>query len=562
MDSLIRKDRYLSPEEQELYQQNLRRNSIYNTYNDVKHDHPDDMVLFQVGDFFELYGEDARQAAELLDIRLTTRNIPGVGHVDMCGVPSHALDRYVEQLRAQFDVTVSAVPEGSNERNVYTLRAFAQEIDLSRYDIGYGAMGNGVTVWNRKETENGDYKTIAHIDPDRTVKFYDDSLPDAIKEQIQRFADSSEMTISATQDASVFSVSPAGKEPVLEAEPAAAPKPVTADEISDAIIQWNGSFESKSRVNDYMLAHGRERGAAAWLKDEFGGADTFSVVTDHGTLELPWAKVQRQLGILVNDGRFFTEADRMLAQAEQIAAQSEVAPYERFTVIETDEGYGIWDDLHDGLYVDEDGVTADFDSEWVAENYLIELKEKIAQREAAEWEYVERSKYEAQSQETEQESAPAADVSADTNNTSEMESEPHFQDDNDLIGAELTLDGRRFAVDDVRDGRASLRDITFQNGTGFPIFRNEPVDTVRGILFPEKTTVPQVNLEAELTEAELALMRPQLDAAGIDYLVANAGYNRRTISFSSQHYREVQDMLDALPDNADEVVYSTETDKV
>ena len=42
----------------------------------------------------------------------------------------------------------------------------------------------------------------------------------------------------------------------------------------------------------------------------------------------------------------------MLAQAEQIAAQSEVEPYERFAVIETDEGYGIWDDLHDGLYVD------------------------------------------------------------------------------------------------------------------------------------------------------------------------------------------------------------------
>ena len=350
------------------------------------------------------------------------------------------------------------------------------------------------------------------------------------------------------------------KEPVPE--PAAVPKPVTADEISDALIRWNGSFESKSRVNDYMLAHGRERGAAAWLKDEFGGADTFSIVTDHVTLELPWAKVQRQLGILVNDGRFFTEADRMLAQAEQIAAQSAVAPYERFTVIETDEGYGIWDDLHDGLYVDEDGVTADFDSEWVAENYLLELKEKVAQREAAEWEYVERSKYEAQTEEND-----AADVQPDIASPekaepAEMESVSHFQVDNDLIGAELTLDGRRFTVDEVRDGRASLRDITFQNGTGFPIFRNEPVETVRGILFPEKTTVPQVNLEAELTEAELALMRPQLDAAGIDYLVANAGYNRRTISFSSQHYREVQDMLDALPDNADEVVYSTETDKV
>ena len=558
VDSLIRKDRYLTPKEQELYQQNLRRNSIYNTYNEVKHDHPDDMVLFQVGDFFELYGEDARQASELLDIRLTTRNIPGVGHVEMCGVPSHALDGYVEQLRAHFDVTISAASEDSKERSVYTLRAFAQEIDLSRYDVGYGAMGNGVTVWNRKETEHGDYKTIAHIDPDRTVKFYDDSLPDAIKEQIQRFADTSEMTISATQDASVFSVPPAGKEPVLEAEPAAVPKPVTADEISDALIRWNGSFESKSRVNDYMLAHGRERGAAVWLKDEFGGADIFSVVTDHGTLELPWAKVQRQLGILVNDGRFFTEADRMLAQAEQIAAQSEVEPYERFAVIETDEGYGIWDDLHDGLYVDEDGVTADFDSEWVAENYLLELKEKIAQREAAEWEYVERSKYEAQTEGNDAVDVPPGIASPEKAEPAEMESESHFQDDNDLIGAELTLDGRRFAVDDVRDGRASLRDITFQDGTGFPIFRNEPVETVRGILFPEKTTVPQVNLEAELTEAELALMRPQLDAAGIDYLVANAGYNRRTISFSSQHYREVQDMLDALPEELEQPRFTVE----
>ena len=46
------------------------------------------------------------------------------------------------------------------------------------------------------------------------------------------------------------------KEPV--SEPAAVQKPVTANEISDALIRWNGSFESKSRVNDYMLAHGLE----------------------------------------------------------------------------------------------------------------------------------------------------------------------------------------------------------------------------------------------------------------------------------------------------------------
>ena len=350
------------------------------------------------------------------------------------------------------------------------------------------------------------------------------------------------------------------EEPV--SEQAAAPKPVTADEINDALVRWNGSFESKSRVNDYMLAHGRERGAAAWLKDEFGGGETFSVITDHGALELPWAKVQRQLGILVNDGRFFTEADRMLAQAEQISAQSEVAPYERFAVIETDEGYGIWDDLHDGLYVNEEGVTADFDSEWAAEDYLKELRVKTDRQTAEDWLYVERSKYEAQVAENDAMDVQPDIASPEDAESAEMESVPHFQDDNDLIGAELMLDGRRFAVDEVRDGRASLRDITFQNGIGFPIFRNEPVETVRRLLYPEQTVVSQVNLEAELTEAELELLRPQLDAAGIDYLVANAGYNSRTISFSSEHYREVQDMLDALPENADEAAFSAETDAV
>lgn len=54
-----------------------------------------------------------------------------------------------------------------------------QEIALSQYDLGYGHMGNGLTVWNALETEGGDYKTIAHIAPDRTVTFYDAELPSA-----------------------------------------------------------------------------------------------------------------------------------------------------------------------------------------------------------------------------------------------------------------------------------------------------------------------------------------------------------------------------------------------
>lgn len=151
----------------------------------------------------------------------------------------------------------------------------------------------------------------------------------------------------------------------------------------------------------------------------------------------------------------------MLTQAEQIAAQSEVTPYECFSVIETEEGYGIWDDIRDELYVDEDGVTADFDSEWVAEDYLKELREKVAQQEADEWEYIERSKIETQNDEISAEQADAGTVSAEPEAVSEMETVPQIQSNDDLLGVELTMDGRRFVVDEIHDSTASLRDITF-----------------------------------------------------------------------------------------------------
>ena len=54
------------------------------------------MILYQIGDFFELYGEDAKTAADLLGLTLTTRPIGGVGRVDVCGFPTYALDEYVE----------------------------------------------------------------------------------------------------------------------------------------------------------------------------------------------------------------------------------------------------------------------------------------------------------------------------------------------------------------------------------------------------------------------------------------------------------------------------------
>ena len=78
----------------------------------------------------------------------------------------------------------------------------------SRYKLGFGAMGNGITVWNSLTYEHGDYKTVAHIAADRTVTFYDDEMPESVRAIIIREAETSNPTISATQNTPVFSTPP------------------------------------------------------------------------------------------------------------------------------------------------------------------------------------------------------------------------------------------------------------------------------------------------------------------------------------------------------------------
>ena len=58
-----------------------------------------------------------------------------------------------------------------------------------QYDLGFGYMGNGTTVWNRLEEVDYDYKTIAHISSDGgTVKYYE-NVPDEVRKRIEDYAE-------------------------------------------------------------------------------------------------------------------------------------------------------------------------------------------------------------------------------------------------------------------------------------------------------------------------------------------------------------------------------------
>jgi DNA mismatch repair protein MutS len=64
----------------------------------IKADHPDTLLFYRMGDFYELFYEDARKAARLLDITLTKRGQSSGEPIPMCGVPYHAVESYLGKL--------------------------------------------------------------------------------------------------------------------------------------------------------------------------------------------------------------------------------------------------------------------------------------------------------------------------------------------------------------------------------------------------------------------------------------------------------------------------------
>ena len=71
---------------------------VMRQYRDAKEKHPDGILLFRLGDFYEIFFDDAKLAAPIMGVQLTSRPLGKSGRAPMCGVPHHAWQAYVGKL--------------------------------------------------------------------------------------------------------------------------------------------------------------------------------------------------------------------------------------------------------------------------------------------------------------------------------------------------------------------------------------------------------------------------------------------------------------------------------
>lgn len=252
IDALVAKDRYLTPEGKAAWEKAQAENGVraaaVNEYNTIKEAHPDEIVLFQVGDFFELYGEDARTAASLLDFNLTSRNVPGVGRIEMCGLPSHRLDFYLEKLRDTQDAVVASISTLDGKHTIRVVLSIDHEA------------AQGIDAHEAEFSADG-YRAFPGDRPEAPT-------------------------------------------------PAPPKREITQADIDRAIQAWNGNIQRKHTVVRHMEMHGREKQTAEWLAMEFNATtDPFHISVDGAEMDLSWPKVQRRIAQLIKADRFYTQEE-------------------------------------------------------------------------------------------------------------------------------------------------------------------------------------------------------------------------------------------------------------
>ena len=435
---------------------------FWDDYNSTKERYHDSLVLYQVGDFFELYGgsagEDAQIAASELGLALTTRTIPDIGRVSMCGFPAHALEDNVVRLTAAgHDVIVASLED--NRHKITAIPAAPTE-----------RAKRLINEFCEKE-----YNSPADFSNLRDVALAHSATGDG------------EHFVDVSADLTVFRLTYQ-----VDGESAASIQCHDLDDLNGLLA--NLDF-------DEMIAFAEERYGKQQeqLHQQEQETDDFSDI-DPAAIRAALAENGIVDGHIVDPDKLDANPfiQQVMADVEQIAA-NEPPPPERFSVIETEGGYAVWDDIRGEIYVDDEGVQEEFTSEWQAEDYLKQVKKAVADKEATEWLAVERAK------QGTPEPAEKGTVTGQVEKGAESLADgyghegegpapapPPAEEHRDplapayQVGDTAYLDNTAFLIDAIRDTEVSLRDPTL----AYPIFRAESKENFERLLRRDDRNLP------------------------------------------------------------------------
>ena len=174
----------------------------------AKSDYPDLLLFFRMGDFYELFYDDARKAARLLDITLTQRGSSGGAPIPMAGVPVHAYEGYLARLVALGESVAiceqigdPALAKGLVERKVVRIvtpgtvtdEALLDErrdtllMALSRSKQGYGLawadLAGGRFLVNEVETDDALEAELARLEPAELLVPDEENWPECLRQR-------------------------------------------------------------------------------------------------------------------------------------------------------------------------------------------------------------------------------------------------------------------------------------------------------------------------------------------------------------------------------------------
>ncbi|HTA65957.1 MAG TPA: DNA mismatch repair protein MutS, partial [Xanthomonadaceae bacterium] len=173
----------------------------------AKAQHPDVLMFFRMGDFYELFHDDARKAAKLLDITLTQRGASAGAPIPMAGVPVHAYEGYLARLVALGESVAiceqigdPALAKGLVERKVVRivtpgtvtdealladrrdtlLMAVSRGAKASRFGLAWADLAGGRFLVNEVANVDGLLAELARLEPAELLLPDEDGWPDAV----------------------------------------------------------------------------------------------------------------------------------------------------------------------------------------------------------------------------------------------------------------------------------------------------------------------------------------------------------------------------------------------